>query len=639
MSDNTLRSLAQFYHVSIKQATDALNENGIFPLSEDMPITDRAKLDRYIQIISRIKPAPPHEGKTTVHNQTSSKNSKPDHGQTKNHISDKDAEERQRQLLSRDYVVFTHMALRKPITAQILSQVIELKTKRKTRTQIVVCSETVDYVTEKAKEDDELHQIAESLKVLKKFSMLKILPGMISEENHSISSFIKKCDLSDSILIIGVNRSLSSFIRSWNRTNQNDSRYVTIFERDITSKGFLANPSSQMIAFEDPKGKKLAPYSDAPLTLSCPLPASGDTVYYRNKKNMVPLKLEEEISSGAEAFVYKVMSGTMCAKIFKPTSNSELKMKKVGIMCSKYNVLLNIDTPIMERVAWPEKMLFNEKHEPVGYMMKLFNNTTELADYNSSSFEELIPNVKKENQITMAVTLAELVDFMHHNNIILCDINRKNVLYDNKQSAYLVDLDSAQIADNNYCYKSNVGVPEFLSPEHIYDETFSFVRKKADDVWILQMLIFHILTPDGDPYATSRSYDDEREVVAKGYYPYQAGKNPAESAITGSIWHIIVGHFPPFVKSMFWNSFHGDGKFFHENERKSSTVWLNTIVRYQECLADMVKADPESGKFLPAARKKHIKSTCNVDVTGGSLEDINKRFHSTGKGNKNWKDL
>ena len=153
------------------------------------------------------------------------------------------------------------------------------------------------------------------------------------------------------------------------------------------------------------------------------------------------------------------------------------------------------------------------------------------------------------------------------------------------------------------------------------------------------MLIFHMLTPDGDPYATTRDYDDEREITAKGYYPYQARSNAAEEDVRGSRWHMIVSHFPPFVKEMFWNSFHGNGAFFHENDRKSSLVWLSTMVRYQECLPEMIKTDPESGKYMPTAYRKRVQTQGKVDITGGSLEELLKRFSSSGSGNIDWNNI
>ena len=655
MSD-TVRSLANLYGVTVDQAIQALEENNIIILSEDMPITNPQKLARFSQIISSVKSGvrvtPVRSSSNSTHTNTT-QNSQNNNStaprntpqQTRTHRpvtpppGNGDAEERQKQYLSRDYVIFTHMALRKFQTANILRQVIELKASRKTKTKIVVCSEAVDYVAKAAKDDDRLQTMADSLDVLKRYNMLTILPGRISEENHSISSFIKERNLSDSILIVGVNRSLSTFVYFRNKNNQSDRTYVKIFERDVTGKGFLANPLKQMVAFEDPADKPPAPFSDAPVKLTSPIPTSGQYVYYKQKGTMTPLLLENEVGGGGEAYIYKVYSGTKCAKIFKAESNSELKMKKIALMCSKCNLLKGIDTPIMERIAWPEKMLFNEHEEPIGYIMNLFEGTVPFSKYSYATFEKYIPNVNKSHQVTMAVNFAELIDFMHHNNIILCDINRGNVLFSDNQMAYIVDLDSAQIADSEYFYPSNVGIPEFLSPEHIYDKTFSFKRTKADDIWIMQMLLFKMLTPNGDPFAAAQQVNDEREYVAKGLYPYQAGNKAAEEDIRGSVWHIIISHFPRFVKELFWNSFNGNGSYFHEKDRKPAIVWLNTMVRYQECLPEIVKSDPESGKFKPSEYRKHVQSQGTVDITGGSLEDLLKRFSSSGKGNIDWKNI
>lgn len=652
MSD-TVRSLANLYGVTVDQAIQALEDNNIIILSEDMPITNSQKLARFSQIISSVRVTPVRSsGNSTQANtmQNSQNNyTTPPRNTSQQPRTNRpggspptgngDAEERQRQYLSRDYVIFTHMALRKFQTANILRQVIELKASRKTKTKIVVCSEAVDYVAKAAKDDDRLQTMVDSLDVLKRYNMLTILPGRISEENHSISSFIKERNLSDSILIVGVNRSLSTFVYFRNKNNQSDRTYVKIFERDVTGKGFLANPLKQMVAFEDSADKPPAPFSDAPVKLTSPIPTSGQYVYYKQKGTMTPLLLENEVGGGGEAYIYKVYSGTKCAKIFKAESNSELKMKKIALMCSKCNLLKGIDTPIMERIAWPEKMLFNEHEEPIGYIMNLFEGTVPFSKYSYATFEKYIPNVNKSHQVTMAVNFAELIDFMHHNNIILCDINRGNILFSDNQMAYIVDLDSAQIADSEYFYPSNVGIPEFLSPEHIYDKTFSFKRTKADDVWIMQILLFKMLTPNGDPFAAAQQVNDEREYVAKGLYPYQAGNKAAEEDIRGSVWHIIISHFPRFVKELFWNSFNGNGSYFHEKDRKSAIVWLNTMVRYQECLPEMVKSDPESGKFKPSEYRKHVQSQGTVDITGGSLEDLLKRFSSSGKGNIDWKNI
>lgn len=167
-------------------------------------------------------------------------------------------------------------------------------------------------------------------------------------------------------------------------------------------------------------------------------------------------------------------------------------------------------------------MLYNTSGESVGYIMSSFNGTILFSNFGSKNFDPLIVGCDKTRQVTMAVNSSALIDFLHHNNVILCDINRGNVLIDPKEiQAYWVDLDSAQIADQNYCYPSNVVLPEFLSPEHVYDEDFTFRRTKADDIWIVQMLLFCMLTPNAEPMLSSEDVEDDRDLSHLGLYPYQ----------------------------------------------------------------------------------------------------------------------
>lgn len=166
-------------------------------------------------------------------------------------------------------------------------------------------------------------------------------------------------------------------------------------------------------------------------------------------------------------------------------------------MVRKLGAMRAVDAALMSRLAWPEKMLYNEQREWIGYIMPAFSNTHPFADYSYDTFPALIPNVSKADQIRMSVALTELVDFLHYNNIVLCDINTSNILFDNDQNAYLIDLDSAQVAFEEKVFPTNVGLPDYLSPEHIRSCTFDFIKKKCDDVWILQNLIFKILTPCG----------------------------------------------------------------------------------------------------------------------------------------------
>ena len=321
----TVKSLARMYGVSLDEALDALEKNNILVLSTDIAIAEE-KLPRYSKVLAELKETGgnPESAKKKSFmeklreategdiqqnqaatqriggsqqnsqsggkqytgyrkSQESMKDTSRTRTRTSSRTSHQDEDERQRQLLSRDYIIFTHMALRKPVAADIITEAIGVKITRKTDTTLVVCAEAVEFVMEAAKKDSSIKRVADALESLKKYNMFTVLPGKISEENHAISTFIKSRNLSDSIIVIGINRGLSTFIYSRNKANENDQMYVRIFERDITAKGHLANPRNQMAAFVDPDGKKKSPLSDAPKHLEGEIPVSGQYVFMKSK--------------------------------------------------------------------------------------------------------------------------------------------------------------------------------------------------------------------------------------------------------------------------------------------------------------------------------------------------------------------
>ena len=237
--NETIRDLAKLYGVSLDDAVKSLENNGIIVLSLDVPIIDSRKMIKYSQIISNIKTSNAHPNETVRVRKESTVQKPREERKSSTHLrggfnggngrawngndtrgnsndahgNGIDKNERQKQLLGRDYVIFTHMALRKPITEKILRQVLEVRTERRTKTRLVVCAEAVDYVTQAAASDNRIKPIADALELLQKYNALTMLSGKISEENHAISSFIKDRELNESILVVGINRGLSTLIR------------------------------------------------------------------------------------------------------------------------------------------------------------------------------------------------------------------------------------------------------------------------------------------------------------------------------------------------------------------------------------------------------------------------------------------
>lgn len=518
-------------------------------------------------------------------------------------------------LEERDFIVLTQSVIRKPQLARFLEKFLEAKSRSKNHSVIVILRGCYDDLRVAIEDDDALAENLEYLEVLEKDEFVVVLTGDPANEDNVIFRYITAPDKEKrSILVIGRNVILSQKIERYNETHKGNG-YIPIYERDLDRNGELCNPNKYNPAFTPAKdGLPLAPYSTRPRTLNGEIPMDVGSIV--NLSDGIQGRLGACISEGgAEGKIFRfgeIGGIPKCVKILKPNHSTEMKFKKLELMIRNYQKLRDHNPYILDRIAWPEEFVYNDCNEPVGYIMRDFRKLRPFSEFNHDSFPRLIPGLTKKHQIAMGKSFAEIVTFMHEHNVILCDINKKNLMFDENQQAYLVDLDSAQIADKGFYYSASVGIPEYHSPEHIGKEDYSFLHKPADDVWIMQMLLFSMLTPMADPYATTKS-DDEVEIVRNGYYPYQAGDHPAESLAEerNGMWHIAISHLPAYLKLHFWESFHGNGKHFAEENRMAASEWLRDMIRYEQALPGMVNFDPNSGKYRPTVRKAYKDKAVN----------------------------
>ena len=275
----TLRSLCEEYHISISDGIHALQKQGILVLSVDIDIPT-FKESTYRKTLSSVSPPKPRANTPQPPKPVLQK-PRPQHPQPKAYpgVGPTDPDQRQREILSRDFLILTYMALRKPQTSDILYQVLQLKVTRRTSTQIVLCKAAADALEKDAQQFPVLETVASHVQQLKQHHALHLLNGSLACENQLLSAFIKKQDLSTSILVLGTNRSLHMFIEHRNEVNQTDPGYRIIYERDIDNKSHLANPAKQRPAFPDPEGKTKAPYSESSALAADRIPREGGTAY------------------------------------------------------------------------------------------------------------------------------------------------------------------------------------------------------------------------------------------------------------------------------------------------------------------------------------------------------------------------
>lgn len=657
---STIKTFAEKYNITVAEVKNiARKKCNFIPLSDTYPLSYELeeKLDKALKFI----PPPIHNPQPVseifkAESQTSTKyQSVPPPIPVPQPVSKSLKNE---DLLSRNYIVFTLSVLEKASTYKVLKNIIELRKTKNTNTKLIVVSAAIDELKTDAEADKPKKYLMKNYQLfntMREKGWIIVLDGNIAQEGMTIAMYIRNnCRNSDSILILGKNMTLDTYIFLRNKGNAKkwdyknpvyQDGYIPIEECGIKFNGDLTNVKYAGDPVFGPVGEErsvkvkseknanevckpvvnLIELSEAPIFTCGKIPTEGDLINIKdNNGRWKTVILYKEVSHGAEGAVYNLEDDAFCAKILFAQSRTERKLKKIELMCQRYEELRSRDNSIMRRIAWPQKIVFNDKYEPVGYIMPKFTDVTGFDNFNTMSYGDFIRN-SKENQIISAVSFVELIRFLHENNIVLCDINRGNILYDSKQRAYLVDLDSAQITEKEpfkkengmayyYCYPSNVAAPQFISPEHVDEKYYTFRHSKADDVWSVQYMIFLLLTCCGAflPYNNDAGSPEGKKDIREGRYLYYFNyRNNIPESDPLFRMHCIVSRLPSYLQKAFYNSFSGKGSKFNMHDRNEVKIWMIWLINYYIELPEIIRADAEDGEYLPETIKYSTKDGGN----------------------------
>ena len=631
----TVRDLASKYNKSVDEVMDMVRKCGTRPFGPDWVL--KPELAREVEEILKL-PIPP----VPIHNP----------------------------LLRSKLIFVTLNAMEKPGTYKVLDEIFRLRIEEDIQSRLIAVSSAIEQLKRDADSESFRTYLQNNYKVFSKISeskFLTLLDGSIAEEGLVIGNYIRKeCSGSDSILILGKNMSLNICVYLRNRGNKTTKNYVVVEERNISSSGMLhpvkkwgdevfgpVGDEKEVILRngEDRRTFKCkpevitTPVSENNIPMKGSIPSAGDTVYVSRNKRWIALKLGAVLNKGgAEGAIFTLDDDELCAKIYFPESITERKMKKLTLLCSKYYEMRGRDNSVMQRLGWPQEVLFNEAKEPVGYIMRKFKDVRSFDTIPARKFGEFVGN-SKERQVIAAVSFVELIRFLHDNNVILCDINKGNVLFDDMQRAYLVDLDSAQVTDPEpvsvdrakntarfHCYPANVAAPQFLPPERVDEDYFTFRHTKMDDAWMMQYMVFMLLTKGNAhfPYRNSASNPEGLKDIQEGRYLYYVDYLPNVVDEDDPLYpmHCIISRLPLEIRRAFFNSFNKMGRRFNAKGRADAYTWMIWLVKYYYELPEMAKRDPEDGKFMPSSIKLAHSSKRTGKLKTDGIEDFLDRLDS-----------
>ena len=231
------------------------------------------------------------------------------------------------------------------------------------------------------------------------------------------------------------------------------------------------------------------------------IPKGGGLVFHESDNN--PQFLYTEVSKGGEGTIYNTGMGNTYVKLYHDHTWNINRANKISAMRS-------FSPNLPETICWPLEAIFHPDRDekPIGYEML----NVKFKSPDAIPLDELIYELSYENPwnwnrtnlVKLCQNIARSFGDLHRNNIIMGDVNPKNILVDKKGKVWFIDTDSYQFEYNGIVYRCEVGTPEFSSPRlHKMKCKFREIdRTFSDEYFAIACLFFQILFLGESPYPT-----------------------------------------------------------------------------------------------------------------------------------------
>lgn len=328
------------------------------------------------------------------------------------------------------------------------------------------------------------------------------------------------------------------------------------------------------------------------------VPKSGMKVYgMENDKSYI---LGEELGRGGEGSIYRIDKNLVC-KIYKPEKLQKSRIAKLQLMVDKK---INVDG-----ICWPIDIVKSASGYPVGYIMK------EAKGYNLSKLQnqyfmsEKFPKWKKSDIAELVLNILKKIKYLHDRNVLIGDINARNIMVVDSSKIFFVDTDSYQIEG----FPCPVGTNEYVAKE-IAGKTFSkFLRTKGNENFSIAVLIFLVLINGKHPYSYIGGSDSVTNIMDMKFpYPYRLD-NELEKLIPAGPWKMIWESYPDYLKKAFYNVFSSRGENNREDTRLRVDDWIEVIEKYVEDLNGKLRKTNSNELFL--GLKKVDKAIARMKTT------------------------
>ena len=286
------------------------------------------------------------------------------------------------------------------------------------------------------------------------------------------------------------------------------------------------------------------------------IPGEGETI---RDANGSPVCLLSALGTGGEGVAYATDRGLVC-KVYHRGRLQQFVVEKLKLMTSR-----EVRHP---SICWPVSLAYNRSGEPIGYLMpRAEGRELKRSVFIKPLLLQSFPDWNRRHLVRLALSILDSVRYLHSLNVLLGDINARNILVNSESSVYLVDCDSYQVEG----FPCPVGMPPYLAPELHGKQLRSTLRTLEHERFAIATLVFMLLHPGKPPYSHQGGEDPSKN-VRKQHFPYPLGDQHSEG-VPGGPWRFMWSHLPRYMKE----AFH---KVFSDGERLTVADWVRLLRRY-----------------------------------------------------------
>lgn len=316
------------------------------------------------------------------------------------------------------------------------------------------------------------------------------------------------------------------------------------------------------------------------------IPTVGDGVVAETREYRRALVLGDVLGEGGEGSVFAIEGDyNQVAKIFDKAHRTEHRRAKIALLLSH-----ELEAP---GIAFPTSMIENSDGEFIGYTMpRASGKVLQATIMRPARFKKVYPNWTKSDLVDVCISFLEKVAYLHSLNILIGDINPKNLMVDERKNVWIIDADSWQFEG----YPCPVGTPMFTAST-ITGDYAKALRTLEEEQFAVATMLFMILITGQFPYTRAGADGgDFAALIRERKFPYQF-KGASDQDQPEGTWKFQWSHLPPKVKSLFWNTFHRDGN--RSDRCPTANEWLDVFRDYRQFFDSPDNFDPLSNDVYP----------------------------------------